>query len=466
MFLKKASTYFVGTLSTKILSVLLVPIYAYYVSAEALGEYDYVLTIANVIMPIAFLSVWEAILRYCMKENGGIGKESVISSSLAFSGTVILALSLICAAVSIFYSNKKFLICLYIFVILQGITYVWQYAARSLGESKQFVISGIASSAVLIISNVVNLIVLKLEYTGLVLSFILSHLVTVLILEYKIKLISKFKMSTVSFGIIKKMLTFSIPLVVNTISMWLYSGASRIIIRNFIGSYENGLYSFASKFSLVITLFSSVISMAVIEEAYSYKTLDEYREKLSSLIATVSKAYFSLILLAVPAINILYTVAFKNTEYYKSADYVFLLLLTALFTALSNNYGSAFQVTDKTKYITFTTLLGAVISVVISLVLVNVIGIYGILFGGTLGPFVMMLSRAVYAKKATGLSVNWWKNILFLIIGSIISLAMAKFKSIIFQFIIFTLILSVLLFEYRNEIKSFYKMFKKKRAVK
>lgn len=466
MFLKKASIYFVGTLSTKILSILLVPIYAYYVSAEALGEYDYVLTIANVIMPIAFLSVWEAILRYCMKENGGADKKGIISSSLAFSFAVILALSLICALVGIFYPNKKLLICLYLFVILQGITNVWQYSARSLGESKQFVISGVASSAVLIISNVVNLVVLKLEYTGLVLSFILSHLVTVLILEYKIKLIGKFKASEVSFVIIRRMLAFSVPLVVNAVSLWFYSGASRVIIKNFIGSYENGLYSFASKFSLVITLFSTVISMAVIEEAYSYKTLDEYSQKLSYLIGTVSKAYFSLVLLAVPAINILYTIAFKKTEYYKSADYVFLLLLAALFTALSNNYGSAFHVTDNTKYITFTTLLGAAVSVIISLSLVGAIGIYGILLGGAIGPFVMMLSRAVYAKKATGLSVSWRKNILFLIIGSAISLSLAKFKNIIFQFIVFALILSVLLFEYRNEIKAFYKILVNKRATK
>lgn len=467
MFLKKASTYFVGTLSSKILSVLLVPIYAYYVSAEALGEYDYVLTISNIVMPIAFLSVWEAILRYCMKESNPENKRIIISSSIGFSVAVTVILTLLCFAINCFYSDKKFILCLYIFVIIQGITYIWQYSARSLGESKQFVISGIASSAVLIVSNIVNLAVLRLEYKGLMLSFALSHLITILVLEYKIKLISNFRISAVSPKIIKKLLKFSVPLVVNAISLWLYSGSSRIIIRNYIGSYENGLYSFASKFSLVITLFSTVISMAVIEEAYSYKTLEEYSVKLSRLIEQVSKAYFSLIMLAVPAINLLYTVAFKKTDYYKSADYIFLLLLTALFTALANNYGSAFQVTDKTKYITFTTLLGAVSAVMISLLLVRWIGIYGILIGGTVGPFLMMLSRAVYAKKATGLNVNWGKNIIFAVIAGIISLSLTQIKNILFQSGILIIILLYLMLEYKNEIEILYKkIFQREDSVK
>lgn len=467
MFLKKASTYFVGTLSSKILSVLLVPIYAYYVSAEALGEYDYVLTISNIVMPIAFLSVWEAILRYCMKENAAESQRRIVSSSIGFSVAIIAVLTLLCLGINLFYSDKKFILCLYIFVIIQGITYIWQYSARSFGESKQFVISGVASSAVLIVSNIVNLAVLKLEYKGLVLSFVLSHIVTILVLEYKIKLIPNFRISEVSLEIIKKLLKFSVPLVVNAISLWLYSGSSRIIIRNYIGSYENGLYSFASKFSLVITLFSTVISMAVIEEAYSYKTLEEYSVKLSALIEKVSKAYFSLVMLAVPAINILYTIAFKKTDYYKSADYVFLLLLTALFTALANNYGSAFQVTDKTKYITFTTLLGAISAIILSLILVRPIGIYGILIGGTAGPFLMMLSRAVYAKKATGLKVNWGKNIIFAAIAGIISLSFTQVKNIFFQSGILVVLIIYLAIEYKNEIAIIYKkVFQRGDAVK
>lgn len=39
-FLKKTSIYFIGTLSTKMISVLLVPIYAYFVAVNELSEYD------------------------------------------------------------------------------------------------------------------------------------------------------------------------------------------------------------------------------------------------------------------------------------------------------------------------------------------------------------------------------------------------------------------------------------------
>ena len=68
-FLKKIGLYFVGTFSTRLLSVLLVPIYAYFVSSVDLGEYDYIYAIVNILYPIAFLCIWESILKYGMQRQ-------------------------------------------------------------------------------------------------------------------------------------------------------------------------------------------------------------------------------------------------------------------------------------------------------------------------------------------------------------------------------------------------------------
>lgn len=62
-FLKKTSIYFIGTLSTKMISVMLVPIYAYFVAVNDLSDYDYFATIASTLSPIVFAAIWEAILK-------------------------------------------------------------------------------------------------------------------------------------------------------------------------------------------------------------------------------------------------------------------------------------------------------------------------------------------------------------------------------------------------------------------
>ena len=62
--LKSIFSYFIGNMSSKLLSVLLIPIYAYFVSVEDLGDYDYFIALLNIIVPIAYLNVWDAELKY------------------------------------------------------------------------------------------------------------------------------------------------------------------------------------------------------------------------------------------------------------------------------------------------------------------------------------------------------------------------------------------------------------------
>ena len=215
---------------------------------------------------------------------------------------------------------------------------------------------------------------------------------------------------------------------------------------------ENGLYAFASKFSLIISLISMVVSMAVIEEAYSYNTIEEYKNKMSSLISIISKAYFGIIALAIPALYILYSIAFGQTGYYDSVDYIFLLLLGALFTALSNNFGSAFQVTDNTKYIFLTTLAGACVALGLSLILNKFFGIFGVLIGNAVGQFVMMLIRVIYAKRTTGLTINWFGNIRIFVISCVEYAVLLALDNVVAQILIFVLSMIYLSFEYRKEL--------------
>ena len=119
-----------------------------------------------------------------------------------------------------------------------------------------------------------------------------------------------------------------------------------------------------------------------------------------------------------------------------SKNYVFLLLVGALFTALANNFGSAFQVTNNTKYISITTIIGAAVALLISVLTVNELGVVGVLLGNAIGPLVMMLSRALFAKKTTGLSISWAMIISIFIVCIIEYLSLMSMKNILWQSLI------------------------------
>lgn len=74
--IKKSGLYLIGNLSSKILTSLLVPIYAFYVTSADLGTYDYSHTIMNILIPILFISVWDAIIRFVLSEKNEREKET------------------------------------------------------------------------------------------------------------------------------------------------------------------------------------------------------------------------------------------------------------------------------------------------------------------------------------------------------------------------------------------------------
>lgn len=461
-FLKKVFIYFIGVFSTKILSLLLIPIYAYYVEESALGDFDYIVALVNIIAPLFYLTLWEAILKLCIKEDDDEIKNKILSNVVFYFFFVsIIAFFVFFVFLIVFNFDIKYFFILAVFVLC-GATSLWQFAARALKKNRVYVASSIIGSITLIAVDVFFIKTSSLNFVGLCTAHILSQFVIFLVIELFIRLFFKVRFKYIDLKLFKSMVIFCFPLAINSISLWAYTSGSKIIIENFVGAAENGLYSFAAKFSILISLFSSILSMAVIEDAYSYESLEIYRIKMRKIIGFISKGYFCLIFLALPAIFILYEIAFKNTGYFKSAEYIYFLLLTALFTALSNNFGSSFQVTNKTKYILFTTIAGALVSIGLSFGLVSFLGIYGVLIGATIGSFLMMLLRAIYAYKATGLKISWLCNIFVFIFTGIEWFVYKIDNSVYIQIVMFAVAAIVIAFLYRAELSRLFIFLKKR----
>ena len=81
--IKKSAIYLVGNFSSKILMAIIIPIYAFYVQSSDLGYFDYSQTIMYIAVPIAFFSVWEAILKFTIDDK--YQKSDIINSAILLS---------------------------------------------------------------------------------------------------------------------------------------------------------------------------------------------------------------------------------------------------------------------------------------------------------------------------------------------------------------------------------------------
>ncbi len=84
-----------GNFSSKLFGMIIIPIYAKYLTASDLGTFDFQQTIGNLLMPITALAIWEAILRFGLnqserKTNEVITTSVVISTITIFISSIIL----------------------------------------------------------------------------------------------------------------------------------------------------------------------------------------------------------------------------------------------------------------------------------------------------------------------------------------------------------------------------------------
>lgn len=448
--LKKTGLYFIGNLSSKILSVILVPLYAFYINSGDLGNYDYSQTLLNIIVPIFFMNIWEAVLKFILAEKENKNEKKIMCTVSIFAFTVSLILFLLIELYGKITSNDYILYIALMF-ITHGITIIWQYYARARNQNKLYIKAAILGTIFNFILNIIMICILKMQIEALYISYIVSNLIIFAVIETSLKVLINIKKSNVDLGILKKMLKFSIPLVMNTISVWLISGFGRMYITNELGSELNGLYAFANKFSVVVTFLGSVLNMAMIEEAIIIGKENKLDNKFSNTIQLIFEKFLQALIVVLPLIYIFYNII-QSTEYYSSRVYVPILLLYALLMTMSTNIASIFQATNKTKYIFSTTLVGGILTVVISMIFVDKIGIYSVLIGQLLGAFTMMMSRYFLVKKITGMKIYWNKIILLFVGFCLVSICVIQINVYINILMLFILSL-IMLYDNRDYIK-------------
>ena len=113
-----------------------------------------------------------------------------------------------------------------------ALQYYFTVIARSYLKNTLYVVSGCVSSAVNIASNLVLILVFNMGIEALYISFAAGTLIQVAIIWCVIHPFRGFKIAGCSFDKIKKLLKFSAPIAVNTVSYWLLNGLTKVVIIN------------------------------------------------------------------------------------------------------------------------------------------------------------------------------------------------------------------------------------------
>ena len=404
--IKKTGIYLVGNFASKLTSVLLIPLYAWFVTAEALGYYDYYFTIVTMVAPVCFVAIWESVLRYTINEKKRSSLETSISTVVCFLLIVIVLVVIIDLCLSFLCSDQVFAISsISVMIIVYGITAVWQYFARAFQNPKLYTLSGIIASILNFILIATLVCVLKLQLEGLIIAYVISQLAIVFVLEKQLKILSRCSWKKISFDLAKRYFAFSIPMTFNLLLSVCLSGFGRILVLNTLGADANGLYAFAMKFGSLIIAFGSIFSMAVIEEAILRIGRPGHEGFMGIVANNTLLILIATAAIALPAIDIAWPLL-AGQEYAISKSMVPAFLVYGIFIVEATVVGNVFSIIQKTHLGALSMLAGCIGCILSSVFFLGKAGAESVAWSTAFGAFILFVTRYLIGKKYISYSLS------------------------------------------------------------
>ena len=458
--IKGTIIYAIGSFGSKVLSLLIVPLYTFYIIPEELGNYDLILTTINLLIPIITFQVTDAAYKKIVEKF--YERRKIISCTYWILVISSIVSSILCITIGKYTIGLRYAIYLTIMLIVQMWFSSLQRLLRALKRQKTFITAGLFQTFCFLILIAILVCVMKLKIDGLCISYTIAHFIAIIFMLIKCKDLIVKKITYNKKNSLE-MLKFSIPLIPNAMSWWLINSSDKYIIRLLLGASSNGIYSVACKFPAVLQMVNSLFYSSWQDVAIREK---EGKERDKFYTNTFEKYYeliFGLMLIAIPATRAVLPLVVSE-EYKSAALYSSFIYLGMAFQGFSSFYGINYLNHNKTFGATSTSIVAAAINLVVDLILMPYIGLYATGISTFIGFFVMWLIRVKQTKKITNIQINKRKFLAYLCI-SIICAIVSIFANITICILLTVIFIIMFLIKEKDLMnKGIKKVFNKKIA--
>lgn len=241
-----------------------------------------------------------------------------------------------------------------------------------------------------------------------------SILVFLLLLPYLLKF--KWRFSKVLFF---KMINYSWPIAVAGVAYVVNENLDKILIKRMIGDAQMGVYAACYKLAIFMNLYNMAFRLGAEPFFFSYSDKRNAKETYAKILN-----YFviigSLVLVGIVVfIDVLK--GFINSAYWQALIIVPIILLANLFLGIYHNLAFWYKLTDKTKYGMYFSIIGALVTVVVNLLLIPKIGFIASAWATLAAYGVMMLLSYFIGKKQYYIPYNIKKIVIYLTLSITIS---------------------------------------------
>lgn len=390
--------FMIGNFGSKFISFLMVPLYTNLLTTAEYGTIDLITTTISLLVPLISLEFGQAIIRFSV-DSGNKVKENIIFSLFIIFGLII---SLI---VVLFYPLlvsggilEGYVGYLLIYLVLSIFNNFYSQFARGIGKVKEFAFNGIFMTVITVTSNILFLVVLDFKVEGYLLSIILANLFSNIYFFIITNSFERLKGMKVDKQLFLEMIFYSFPLIPNGTMLWLINGSTRYFILFFIDASANGVFAIANKIPQIIAMVTNIFSQAWQLSSFEESESNDKGQFYGEILEIYSTILF---VISSGLIIILkeFMKYFVEDSFYISWQLVPILVLGVVYQSLSSFLGTVYTSMKLTRGVFTTSIAGAVISVISSVVFLPIFGVNGSGLSVLFSFMVMFFVRLIDTKK-------------------------------------------------------------------
>lgn len=404
----------IGRIFTQFISFLLLPIYTNYLSTAEYGTFDIIITCTGLIAPVLSLQLERAIFRFLVDaRNDQQLQEKVLSTTFV---TIIPPIILTIAVMPILGLAFNLAYWQYIALIIVSaiISNIALQIPRGLGNNVHYSVGSMIVGITNGIISIVSVVFLHSGIVGILIANIVAHCAGVIYIFIATKMHKRIRFSRRDKKTLKELLRFSIPMIPNDICYWVISISDRVLIFMFLGDAFNGIYAASVKFPTFLVTLYNMFNLSWMETVSAHINDADARQYLSKTYNTIVKLFAFVCMLAIAVTPFIFNIV-VGENFAESYQYIAVLIFGAFFNIIVGMLGSIYIGYKKTKEMAKTTMMAAIINIIVNLVFIKLIGIWAAVFSTLAAYSIVTFLRLLSIQKTVRIKTD--KKMFTLIIG-------------------------------------------------
>ena len=452
----------IGTVCTKGIMFIMTPLITRWLSTTEYGTFDLITEYTTLLLPILTLATGEAVFRFLLEESSDKEDGKVITTIFIYHLLIILAIGVISVIVGICTPEKRPVIFSATFFLVGDLLY--QFIMMTMRGKKQLNIYAISNflyvfSLALFVTLFV--FVFRLGLSGLLLGYGCGYYLAVIYMVLRSKVYKDVQLKNIDFHTFKKSISYSLPMIPNSVSWWIINVSDRTIISFYLGTSFNAVYAIANKIPSLCQNIFRVFHLSWQQSAIETLS-DSDKDQYYSFVMNNMVRIIGSICILILGVNywffkILYTEAYFP-GYYQAP----ILVVAIIFSMLAQFMGSIYVARMESKINGATTMLAGAINVIINLVFVKKIGLYAASISTMCAYVILFIVRYIDIKKKmdlkiSGTSIMTMLGILCFTVSAYIDLGILRWINLFLAVIIFCFMnihyIKILMTEIRRRLK-------------